>query len=85
MQPVFAVLVAGRKQMDTTAWKIWVVQTLTYVKKNPIEYLGDDLPDHKLLTTILDEIEIEFFKEMHTFKNAQKIQSWLTQTPEHLK
>lgn len=73
LQPVFAVLVAKKNQMDADEWVSWVHQTLAHVQKNPVEYLGEDLPDRSLQSDIMEEIQKEFFKEMHAFQHAAKM------------
>lgn len=70
---MFAVLVAKKNQMEAGEWERWVHQTLAHVQKNPVEYLGEDLPEYSLLSDILEEIQKEFFKEMHAFQNAARM------------
>lgn len=67
LQPILAVLVARRHSMEFSSWTDMVSQTLDHAVNNPVEYLGDDLPDSSLMRDILDEIRDEFLKEISTF------------------
>jgi hypothetical protein len=66
LQPLFAVLVARRRSMDTVTWETLVDETLRHVKDNPVEYVGTDLPNQQLIRDVLEEIRYEFIKESHT-------------------
>lgn len=69
LQPVFAVLVAKRVHTAEVSWEEEVRHTLSRIGNNPVEYLGQDLPQEPLLHTILEEIEYEFLKEMRSARN----------------
>jgi hypothetical protein len=64
---VFALLVARRHAMSRSSWEASVDETLRHVVNNPVEYLGNDLPDELLVTDVVDEIRQEFLKEMTAF------------------
>jgi hypothetical protein len=66
LQPIFAVLVVRRREVEMSAWKKLVDETLKHVIDNPIEYLGNDLPDNQLMLDILNEIRNDFLKESYT-------------------
>jgi hypothetical protein len=66
LQPIFAVLVVRRREVEMSAWKKLVDETLQHVIDNPIEYLGNDLPDNQLMLDILNEIRNDFLKESYT-------------------
>ncbi|MBT1685921.1 hypothetical protein [Dawidia soli] len=72
LQPIFAVLVAKRDRISATSWEEEVKITLTRVGENPVEYLGEDLPQQSLLVTILEEIEYEFLKEMRSSRDVSR-------------
>ena len=67
LRPVLAVLVARRHAMSQASWEASVDETLRHVVNNPIEYLGSDLPDERLVTDVLGEIRLEFLREMTAF------------------
>jgi hypothetical protein len=68
LQPVFASVLARKRNMEFSSWKELVNETLQHVVNNPVEYLGDDLPDKSLLVDILEEIRDEFLKEITAFR-----------------
>lgn len=72
LQPVFAVLVAKRDRVPPASWEEEVKNTLLRVGENPVEYLGEDLPQQPLLLTILEEIEYEFLKEMRSSRYVSR-------------
>jgi hypothetical protein len=72
LQPVFAVLVAKRDGISADSWEEEVKHTLIRVGENPVEYLGQDLPQQSLLLTILEEIEYEFLKEMRSARHVTR-------------
>lgn len=72
LQPVFALLVAKRDSSSPVFWEEEVKRTLSRVGENPVEYLGEDLPQQSLLLTILEEIENEFLKEMRRARNVNR-------------
>lgn len=72
LQPVLAVLVARRHDMEFPSWTDLVDQTLRHALNNPTEYLGDDLPNTSLMVDILDEIRNEFLKEISAFSAVPK-------------
>lgn len=72
LQPIFAVLVAKRDRISAASWEEEVKITLARVGENPVEYLGEDLPQQPLLLTILEEIEYEFLKEMRSSRHVSR-------------
>jgi len=72
LRPMFGVLVARRGTMNTTLWEQSVEETLRHVANNPVEYLGANLPDKRIVADILHEIRNEFFKEMSTFHSLPR-------------
>jgi hypothetical protein len=66
LQPIFAVLVVRRREVNMSAWKKLVDETLQHVIDNPTEYIGNDLPDKQLMFDILNELRDEFLKETYT-------------------
>ena len=65
LQPVFAMLVAKRRDLHDGEWKLVFEKMKVSITSNPEEYLGAELPDHLLLRDILDEIFFEFVKEIN--------------------
>lgn len=55
-----------RKDMPNDQWMEFIEQTRNSVLSNPIEFLGDDLPDESLMRDVLDDIFDEYFRE-HAF------------------
>jgi hypothetical protein len=63
LRPVFAMLVARRKELARKDWIGLVQKARENIQGNPIEYLGKELPEAGLLQDVLDEIFQEFLKE----------------------
>ena len=72
LQPLFAVLVARRRSMDKITWTKLVDETLQHVVDNPLEYIGNDLPNHQLTRDVIEEIRNEFLKESYTLLDVPR-------------
>lgn len=70
LKPVFAMLVSREKNLDTHSWSMLTHRTFESILRNPAEYLGQDLPDENLMRDILDEIFVEFHKDLKVKKAA---------------
>ena len=63
LKPLLAMLVARQKALDRDEWINLVNRTRNAVKKNPLEFLGPEMPDMPLVNDVLDDIFHEFMKE----------------------
>jgi hypothetical protein len=63
LQPLFALLLHKRKQMEGALWLDLCYKTKQSIMNNPFEFLGPDLPEKNLMEDILEEIFFEFIKE----------------------
>jgi hypothetical protein len=52
-----------RKAMNHAEWTSYIQRIKTDVLSNPVEFLGTDLPDHKLTEDIIDDVFLEYLKE----------------------
>jgi hypothetical protein len=64
LKPVFVMLADREKEMNPEEWNIQTKKMHQHILDNPIEFLGTDLPDQSLINDILNEIFIEFLKDM---------------------
>jgi hypothetical protein len=72
LKPLFAMLVARQRSLDKVDWMDLVKRTGSAVQSNPLEFLGDDLPEANLLRDVLDEIFHEFLKERAFHKSTSE-------------
>jgi hypothetical protein len=63
LKPFFVMISDKRKDMSESEWRELIRQTQISVLTNPVDFLGDDLPDPNLMRDVLDEIFAEFLKE----------------------
>jgi hypothetical protein len=68
LRPVFAMLQSKRNKLSDLEWELLVRKTIRDVNLNPVEYLGQDLPSNTLVADVLAEIEVEFLKDVRTFR-----------------
>ena len=66
LKPFFVMLNDKRKVMAHDQWMVFIEQTRNSILANPVDFLGDDLPDPSLMRDVLDDIFEEFLKE-HAF------------------
>jgi hypothetical protein len=64
LKPVFAMLVAKKKELPSDEWLQFTNRLHEKITANPIEYLGSDLPEKDLIRDILDELFLEFHKDL---------------------
>jgi hypothetical protein len=66
LKPFFVMINDKRKDMPYDQWKEFIDQTRNSVLANPVDFLGDDLPEKSLMRDVLDDLFDEFLKE-HAF------------------
>jgi hypothetical protein len=59
-----------RKAMNYQEWTSYIQQIKKDVLGNPAEFLGTDLPDHKLTENIIDDVFQEYLKEREYLENG---------------
>jgi hypothetical protein len=64
LKPVFGMLVAKKKVLREDEWSAATMRMKEQILSNPLDYLGSDLPDPDLQRDILDEIFLEFYKDI---------------------
>jgi hypothetical protein len=76
LQPLFALLLYKRKQLQSPSWLELCQKTKQSILNNPLEFLGDDLPEKNLMEDIVEEIFVEFVKERASRDNiVSQVQS----------
>jgi hypothetical protein len=55
-------LIHRKPGMDVWEWQKFVKTTMSRVKENPYDFLGADLPERTLLSSIVEDIFTEFLK-----------------------
>ena len=64
LNPIFAMLTSKKKDMEKQQWDEYVKKTHERILRNPVDFLGTDLPNENLMTDILDEIFRDFAKDL---------------------
>jgi hypothetical protein len=68
LKPVFAMLASRQKEMNSEEWMVLTQRTCENILKNPIDFLGTDLPEKDLTRDIVDEIFSEFHHDLRIRK-----------------
>jgi hypothetical protein len=63
LRPFFVMINGKRKLLKEHEWNTYLQQIKENVLHNPGEFLGEDLPDPSLTTSIVDDIFEEFKRE----------------------
>ncbi len=63
LKPFFVMINDKQKEMHAAEWKKLIATTRERILANPVEYLGNDLPEPLLMEDVLNEIFDEFLKE----------------------
>ena len=70
LKPIFAMLTAKTEDMERDEWTEYVKRTHRRILQNPIDFLGTDLPNSSLLKDILDELFLDYGKDLHIRKKG---------------
>lgn len=70
LRPFFVMIKGKRKAMSDSEWSHYVDDLKAHVLSNPIEFLGEDLPDQNLTTNVVDDVFDEFVKELAYLRNG---------------
>lgn len=60
LEPIIVMLRDRRSTMTILSWNKFVQQTRAHIIENPVEFIGDDLPNKNLLVEIVEIIFNEF-------------------------